>query len=48
MGSHVVLGTPMALNCCSIGSYPRLWLLTSGIVRAIEFINAIRFIDSDS
>src|SRR5712664_2390559 len=42
MGSHIVLGAQTTLTRCNIGSYLMVWLLTSGIVRAIEFI------DSDS
>ena len=33
-----VLDTGMAVSHCSMGSYLRRWLLASGIIRAIEFI----------
>ena len=48
MDIQVSLCSGMTLSRCKIGSYLSPWLLTSGIVRAIEFTDAIRFIDSDS
>ncbi len=38
MGDGVAPGSGTALTHCGIGSYLRFWLLMSGIVRAIEFI----------